>query len=59
MLHTTSMSLHIKRCSTLQQVTNDDRRYYEQERLVAAGPISWPSHCHTDVSGHASTDLFY
>jgi len=41
-----------------RQVTNDDRHYYERERLVAAGPISWSSHCHYDVSGRASTDLF-
>jgi len=57
-VHCTLLACHFVLSAALsyRQVTNDDRRHYEQERLVAAGPISWPSHCDFDISGHASID---
>lgn len=57
-VHCTLLACHFALSAALsyRQVTNDDRRHYEQERLVAVGPISWPSHRHYDVRGHASID---
>jgi hypothetical protein len=47
-VHCTLLACHFVLSAALSygQVTNDDRRRYEQERLAAVGPISWPSHCH-------------
>jgi len=43
-VHCTLLARHLILSAGLsyRQVTNDDRRHYKQERLVAVGPISWP-----------------